>query len=256
MTTPLPSTLPQQVRGLELRLAEEVVAARGLEVHQRAQDDPGRRRGHAADALEVRLALVAGEVLDDGAQVLGVEQRQVALVGPVEDQPERRLLRVVEVEHLAQQDRPELGQRRADRRRRALAAEAQELDGVGRRRPVVAGVRRARLRPGRSSSPGRAIPDRSPLTSASNTGHARVRELPGHRLQRLRLARAGRAGDEAVPVEHRQRDPDPRRRVDLPVDDDRAQLQRRRPRPRTRRRCAAPRTSATVSSATTSERSE
>ena len=61
------------------------------------------------------------------------------------------------------------------------------------------------------SSPGRAIPDRSPLTSASSTGTPGVRQLLGERLQRLRLAGAGRAGDEAVPVQRRERDPHPRR---------------------------------------------
>ena len=34
----------QQVGGLELGLAEEVLAARGLQVDQGAQDHPGRRR--------------------------------------------------------------------------------------------------------------------------------------------------------------------------------------------------------------------
>ena len=96
VTTPLPSTSAQQVGRHELGLAEEVLAARGLQVHQRPQDHPGRGGRDPADALEVGLALVGGEVLDDGAQVLGVEQRQVLLVGPVEDQAERRLLGVVE----------------------------------------------------------------------------------------------------------------------------------------------------------------
>ena len=42
--------------------------------------------------------------------------------------------------------------------------------------------------------------------SAGNTGTPCGRELLGHQLQRLGLAGAGGAGDQAVPVEHRQRD--------------------------------------------------
>jgi hypothetical protein len=49
-----------------------------------------------AELLEVGLALVADEVVDDRAQVLEVEQRQALLVGEVEDQPEAGLLGVVE----------------------------------------------------------------------------------------------------------------------------------------------------------------
>jgi hypothetical protein len=142
----------------------------------------------------------------------------------VEDQPERRLLRVVQVEDLAQQDRAELGERRADGRRAALAAEGEELDGVRRGRPVVAGVLHARLDTSvvlaRPRHPGQVA-----LDVGQEHGHTGVRQLPRQRLQRLRLAGAGRAGHEAVPVEHRERDPHPRVRIDLPVDDDGAQFE-------------------------------
>ena len=67
------------------------------------------------------------------------------------------------------------------------------------------------------------MPETSPLTSATNTGHARRRELLGDELQRLRLAGARRAGDQAVPVEHRERDADQRLGMALPVVDRRAQ---------------------------------
>ena len=42
--------------------------------------------------------------------------------------------------------------------------------------------------------------------SAAKTGHAHGRELLGHELQGLGLARAGGAGDEAVAVAHGRRD--------------------------------------------------
>ena len=75
------------------------------------------------------------------------------------------------------------------------------------------------------SSPGLAMPERSPLTSASSTGTPASDSWPGEPLQRLRLARAGGARDEAVPVERRERDADLRVGIDLTVDDDGAELQ-------------------------------
>ena len=57
-------------------------------------------------------------------------------------------------------------------------------------------------------------------------GHARSRQLLGDHLQRLRLAGAGGARDQAVPVDGGQRDAHLRGRVADPVDDDGAQFQR------------------------------
>ena len=54
---------------------------------------------HRAKRLEFRLALVTGQVLDHRAQILQVQQRQTLLVGPVEDQAERRFLSLVEPQH-------------------------------------------------------------------------------------------------------------------------------------------------------------
>ena len=58
-----------------------------------------------------------------------------------------------------------------------------------------------------SSAPGVDSPDRSPLMSAANTGTPCGGELLGHQLERLGLAGPGGPGDQAVPVEHPQRDP-------------------------------------------------
>ena len=63
------------------------------------------------------------EVVDDGAQVLQVEQRQAGLVGVVEDQAEAGLLGLVEAQHLAQQDRAERRHRHPQRDAGALPAE-------------------------------------------------------------------------------------------------------------------------------------
>ena len=223
-TTPLPSDDAQEVGGLELGLAEEVLAARGLQVDQGAQDHARRRRRDAADALEVGLALVGGEVLDDRAQVLGVQERKALLVGPVEDQPERGLLGVVEVQHLRQQDGAELRERGADRDRRALAAQREELDRVRRGRPVVAGVLGARLDLGVVLA-GLGHAGEVALDVGQQHRHPGVRQLAREPLQGLGLARAGGARDEAVPVERRERDADLRVGIDLTVDDNGAELQ-------------------------------
>ena len=63
-------------------------------------------------------------------EVLEVEQRQVVVVAVLEDEREDRRLRLVEVEHLAEQQRPERVDRRADLRAE-LARQRQELDRDG-----------------------------------------------------------------------------------------------------------------------------
>ena len=122
------------------------------------------------------------------------------LVGPVEDQPEGGLLGVVEVEHLRQQDRAELGERGPDR------------DGRARRRPAT-GTRPGTPVGAQSSpvslardwilglaSPGLAMPGQVALDVGQQHRHAGVRQLLGEPLQRLGLAgtggarRPGRAG--------------------------------------------------------------
>ena len=55
------------------------------------------------------------------------------------------------------------------------------------------------------ASPVAAMPERSPFTSAVKTGTPARGEALGQDLQRHRLAGAGRAGDEAVPVGEFQR---------------------------------------------------
>ena len=61
--------------------------------------------------------------------------------------------------------------------------------------------------------------------SARKTGTPWSDELLGHELQRLRLAGAGRARDEAVPVEHAERDLHRGVGVGLPVDHGGTQLE-------------------------------
>ena len=74
--------------------------------------------------------------------------------------------------------------------------------------------------------PGPRQPGQVALDVGHQHRHAGRRQLLGDHLQRLRLAGARGAGDQAVPVDGGQRDADLRGRVDSPVDDDGAQFQR------------------------------
>ena len=105
---PLPSAVVRhEVVDVELRLAEEDVGAVLLDRDDRPQDHAQRRRADAAQVLEHGLAVVRAQELERRPQVLEVEQRQLLVVAVAEDQRQDRGLRVVEVEHLAQQQRPE-----------------------------------------------------------------------------------------------------------------------------------------------------
>lgn len=179
-----------------------------------------------AEFREVGLALVAGEVRDDRAEVLEIQQREAPRVGPVEDQAQRRLLGVVEPQHLAEQDRTERRHRRADGHSDSTGAERHELARMAGRRPVVADLRDALADPVRRLA-GAAQARQVTLDVGHDDGHACGRELLGDDLQRLGLAGAGRPGDETVPVHHRERDPHLRPGVDDTVDAHRAELQGR-----------------------------
>jgi hypothetical protein len=132
-----------------------------------------------------------------------VEQQQPAIVGHFEDEGQHARLRVVEIEDARQQERAEIGDGRADR----MALFAEDIPEDGRARSVC-GLRRLdeleALEKLRRRAPGCVMPDRSPLTSAMNTGTPIREKTLGHHLQRDRLSGAGRSGDEAVAVGERR----------------------------------------------------
>ena len=138
---------------VELRLAEEDVGAFLLEDDDAAQQHADRRGRHAAVLVEDRLAVVRRQELERRRQVLEVEQRQVVVVAVLEDQGEDARLRLVEVEDLAEQQRSEGVDRRADLRAE-LAGERQELDRVAGRLERPAERSDALLDLGVRASPG------------------------------------------------------------------------------------------------------
>ena len=186
----------------------------------------------AADSLELGLALlVAGEELQDRAQVREVEQRQPGLVAVVEDQPQRGLLRLVEPEHLGEQRRPEGRHRHSHRYADALATDRVELrrEAVAVHVCPTAAVRAESLSLGLA---GYADAGQVTLDVGGEDRHPVGAELLGQQLQGLGLAGAGRAGDEAVAVEHAERDPDADVAEVVGVQHQPTELERRRPRTR------------------------
>ena len=205
--TPLPSARrPHQVGGVELGFAEERLGALLVELDDLAEEHAGGRRRQSADALELGLAVVAGEVLQHRAQVVEVDEREPG-AGRRSRTPARATTS-------------------ASRWRRAPWPAA----GVRTTTPRRAPARRGRGRRARGTTPdGRSAPTRRPSSATRSVTlslgspgsqqagevtldvgrehrHAHRRELLGHQLERLRLAGAGRAGDQAVAVAHARRD--------------------------------------------------
>ena len=118
----------QEIGNVELGLAEELVAAAGLERDERAQEDADGLRRQAADALQLLPSALGVEEGQERAQIGQVEEREALLVGVVEDEPEALLLRRVRAEHLREEERSEVGDGRAHRNTGADAAERQVLD--------------------------------------------------------------------------------------------------------------------------------
>ena len=216
----------QQVGRFDFRLAEERVTAFGLEVDQRAQDHPGGLRGHPTDRLQLHLALVTGQVGDHRPQILEVQQWQALLIGPVEDQAEGGLLSLVEAQHLREQNWPECGDRRAHRNPDAAGSQREELHRERRSHPVVAGLfgplGGSLVRLPRPGQPGQVA-----LEVGHHHRYTRGGQLLGDHLQGLGLTGSRGAGNQAVAVHHRQRDPDLRRRIHLTAHHNRTQFQGR-----------------------------
>ena len=140
-----------------------------LEREQAALDRADARGGNVA-VVGLQLLRVIADVLQHRAEILEIEQQQAVVVGHLEDERQHARLRFVQVEHARQQQRA-----RDPRRSRGSGGPAR------RRRPRTRPGIRRRPAPStpislrRSSSfgdaaPGCVMPERSPLTSAMNTG--------------------------------------------------------------------------------------
>ena len=190
----------EEVQYVELRLAEEDVGALLLENDDRAQQDSDRCGRHPAVVGEDRLALLGRQELEGRHEILEIEQRVVVVVAVLEDQRQDRGLGLVQVEHLAQQQRPERVDGRADLRT-AFAAERQVFDRVASRL-VQHAERRHPLLDARIGGIARDCQAcEIALDVGHETGHAGQRQLAGHELKGLRLASSRGAGDQAMAVQ-------------------------------------------------------
>ncbi len=216
----------QEVGHFELGLAEEDVGALVGEGDELAEDDSRGGGGEPAEVLELRLALVAGQVGEHGPQVRQIDQRESVRIGVVEHETEARLLRLIEAEHLAQQQRPEPRHRRPYRNALADPAQREVLGDGCCGLPVLtdsAGPCQKLLTRLAGSGDTREVA----LDVGGEDRDALGGQLLRETLQGARLAGAGRAGDEAVPVHHGERDADLRRRQRLAVDES-TEIERRR----------------------------
>ena len=171
-----------------------------LEVQQAALD--GADRGGRDVAVgRADLVRVVGDVLEDAAQVVHVEEQQAVVVGDAVGDGEHGLLDLVEAQHAREEERADLGGGGAHRV--ALLAEdvpehdwgavevpggeAELLDARVDLLVAAAGLRDA---------------GEVALDVGGEDRHADAAERLGEHLQRHGLAGAGGAGDEAVPVGH------------------------------------------------------
>jgi hypothetical protein len=175
-TVPRPSgRRPHEVGDLELRLAEELGPAAGLQAEERAQQHADGLARQPADALELGPARVGVEEREQRAQVGEVDQRQAVRVGVVEDEREARLLRLVRAEHLGQELRAEVRHVRTHRHAGPDSAEREELDRERGRRERQAQVGHPIPRPARPARPVRRGRTRRP---------SRRRRTPARRRRR------------------------------------------------------------------------
>ena len=99
-----------EILDVEHRFAKKLATALAFNLHQTALN--GAHTGGADVAiLGGELAGVLAHVLQHGPQVGQVKQQQAVVVGDLEDQVDHAGLRLVEVEHAAQQQRPHVGHR-------------------------------------------------------------------------------------------------------------------------------------------------
>jgi hypothetical protein len=77
-----------------------------LKLDHLSEQHPNRLLGHSAVVLELRGA-IAGEILEHGAQIGEIEQQQALVIAILEHEREHARLRVVQAEHLREEQRTE-----------------------------------------------------------------------------------------------------------------------------------------------------
>ena len=201
MITPRPLLGLDQIVEIERRFAEKLVGALCFQLEQAALDGAGAGGGDVA-VLRFELVGIVGNELQHRAKIFQIEQEQPVLVRDPEHHVEDALLRVIQAEQPAEEQRPHLRNRRAHRMP-VLAKDIPENDRAGFAFEIGDSQL---LEPAPSTfglfPPAWLIPARSPFTSAMKTGMPRALKFSASVCRRHGLARAGRAGDEAMAVRH------------------------------------------------------
>ena len=195
----------EKVPHVEPGFTEEHVAALALELGDLTLQHPDGGARQTPQILEVGFAR-PDQVRERGTQVLQLDEWKAIVVAEPKDQAQARLLRLVERQHLGQQRRAELRERRADRRP-VLAGQGHDVDRRRARRPHVVQPRRpcGDLVAGLAR---RADAGQVALHVGGKHRAARGCDLLGDQLQGLGLSGAGGAGDQPVAVDQAERDPD------------------------------------------------
>ena len=183
------------LNGPDGRLGDVAVALRRL----------ADRRQRIFFGIRTLLAGVGHDRIEQRAEILHVDQRQAVFVRDTECDIEDALLDVVQIEHPGQQQRPHFRDGGADRM--ALLAEhvpehGRELVGLERQAHFAGPLDDEVLGLADFGDPGQVA-----LDVGGEHRNAGARKPFRHHLQRHRLAGSGRAGDEAVPIGERERQP-------------------------------------------------
>ncbi len=188
-----------EVLDVEGGLAEKLLGSLLLEHEQAALDRGDRGCSHVA-VLGHELLRALGDRGDERAQIVEVYDRQLIVLGDAERDVQDALLHLVELEHAREQKRSHVLDRRPHRV--ALFAEHVPEDRrIGPLFPVAAepdllGALHEKVLSLADGGDAREVA----LDVGGEHRHTRGREAFGEHLQRHRLAGAGRAGDETVPI--------------------------------------------------------
>jgi len=180
------------------RFAEELLAAVLRQAQQRTLDRRHRLRADQP-VLGGHVLALLGHQVEQGAQVVKIEQQQAAVVGQLEHDVEHPGLGVVEFEDARQQGRPHLADR-GPHRVAELAVQVPEHHRAGGRgiagHADVGGALGQLL----AAVAGHGQAGHVTLHVGQEHRHAQPREALGQGHQRHRLAGAGGAGHQAMAV--------------------------------------------------------
>ena len=123
------------------------------------------------------------------------------IIGYLEEQLQHAFLRVVEIEHAREEERPHLADRRTNGMTR-FAEDVPERDGISGERVVRDAKRLETLGDFRCGATCLGDAAQVALDIGEKYRYAERAETFREGLQRDSLARAGRAGNEAVPIAH------------------------------------------------------